>query len=580
MKSITLRIIVSFICCSIIVALILSGAAVTKSRDVIQKEVEKQLLYASQKYANQFSTELETQENIVDLICTMVSENFQTGEYETDRNRFLSLEKNLGSVIRDTMENIPEAKSLYFTFNPETSGENDEIWYLRNARGGVYYMEADSSIKDWLVDGKEDSKYYFQAVKKGRSWSGVEYDMYLDTYSVTYSRSCRDKNARLIGVMGTDIFIDDIFNTVKNIQLEEGGYAFLMDSDYNYLAGSSSKDTFNKMKAKNAFRILGDTEQIHYSIADGEQYVSTYSVISNGWTIALVKSERNLLEPITQMKHMIYTIAALVLMGVLVYSFYFFKRALAPIVKEYEQKDIILLHQSRQAKLGEMVGNIAHQWKQPLNVMSITLSNLWDDFRHGKLNEEQMKDHIEEMRIYIKTMSSTVDDFADFLKPARKKEEFAVSEAVDTALSLMQESVKINRITVIKELAEAVTAFGYKNEFCQGIFNILNNARDAIIDTNPEMREIRIKVYPQRCGEHKPVTVIDIENTGDRIPDEVLSRLFQPYFTTRENRGGTGIGLYLTKEIVEAHMKGTIRLFNIDDGVCCRIQIPGEVYHE
>lgn len=578
----------------------------------MQKEVEKQLLYASQKYANQFSTELETQENMVDLICTMVSENFQTGEYENDRNRFLSLEKNLGAVIRDTMENISEAKSLYFTFNPETSGENDEIWYLRNARGGVYYMEADSSIKDWLVDGKEDSEYYFQAVRKGRSWSGVEYDMYLDTYSVTYSRSCWDKNARLIGVMGTDVFIDDIFNTVKNIQLEEGGYAFLIDSDYNYLAGSSSEAVFDNMKKKNVFSLPGDTElenvkktqhtgrlsavqngvrknegdsdtdfeRIHYSIADGEQYVSTYSVISNGWTIALVKSESNLLEPITQMKHMIYTIAALILMGVLAYSFYFFKRSLAPIVREYEQKDIILLHQSRQAKLGEMVGNIAHQWKQPLNVMSITLSNLWDDFRHGKLNEEQMKEHIEEMRTYIKTMSSTVDDFADFLKPARKKEWFAVSEAVDTALSLMQESVKINRITVIRELEEEGTAFGYKNEFCQGIFNILNNARDAIIDTNPETREIRIRIYVQRYSDHKPMTVIDIENTGGQIPDEVLAQLFEPYFTTREDRGGTGIGLYLTREIVEAHMKGTIRLFNIEGGVCCRIQIPEEVYHE
>ena len=124
-------------------------------------------------------------------------------------------EKNLNEVIKDTMGNIPETQSLYMTFNPQTSGANDEDWYLRNENGDVYYMEADNTIKDWLVDGKEDSEYYFQAVKKGRNWSGVEFDRYLDIYSLTYSRACRDKNGELIGVMGTDMFIDGIFNTVK-----------------------------------------------------------------------------------------------------------------------------------------------------------------------------------------------------------------------------------------------------------------------------------------------------------------------------------------------------------------------------
>ena len=607
MKNIPLKIIVSLVCCSLIIALILSGVAITKSKSVMQDEVKKELIYASQKYANQFSTELQTQENVVDLICTMVSENFTVGNYMNDRNQFLTHEKNLGKVIKDTMVDIPETKSLYLTFNPETSGANDEVWYLRNEKGDVYYMEADNTIKEWLIDGNEDSEYYFQAVRKGRSWSGVEYDMYLDTYSVTYSRCCRDEDGQIIGVLGTDIFIDDIFNTVKNIQMEEGGYAFLMDQDYNYLAGSSSEEIFNEMKKDSvlnipaavvkesrnkagtaAGQITGKVvnpnadadDYVSYAMADGENYLSTYALTSNGWILALVKSESNLLEPIRQMKQMIYTIAGLILIGVGVYALYFFRKSLAPIVREYEQKDIIMLHQSRQAKLGEMVGNIAHQWKQPLNVMSITLSNLWDDFQQGKLNEDQLKSHIEEMRAYIKNMSNTVDDFADFLKPARKKVEFSVSEVIDTALGLMQESVKINRITVIKEFEENLLAYGYKNEFCQSVFNILNNARDAIIESNPEPREIRIKTYSQTEGHHKTVTVINIINMGKQIQEATLVHLFEPYFTTKEENGGTGIGLYLAREIVEVHMNGTIQLFNISDGVCCRIVIPREVTNE
>ncbi|MBP6491431.1 MAG: sensor histidine kinase [Clostridia bacterium] len=590
MKKITLKIIVSLVCCTLIIALILNGAAITQSKDVMQEEVKKELLYASQKYASQFSREFETQENVVDMIYTMVSANFTVAEYLNDRNEFLIREKNLSEVIKNSMVNIPEAQSLYFTFNPETSGANDEGWYLRNENGEVYYMEADNTIEEWLVDGNEDSEYYFQAVKKGRNWSGVEYDMYLDIYSVTYSRACWDKNGELIGVMGTDIFIDDIFNTVKNIQLEEGGSAFLMDGNYNYLAGSTSEKVFGDMIQEGVLNLPDETgsqpkngseneadQNLIYSDVQGERYLTTYATTSNGWILALVQSESSLLLPIKHMKQMLYTMAGLILIGVLAYSFYFFKRSLAPIVKEFEQKDIIMLHQSRQAKLGEMVGNIAHQWKQPLNVMSITLSNLWDDFQQDKLDEDQLKAHIDNMRLYIRNMSGTVDDFADFLKPSRKKEAFSLNEAIDTALSLMQESIKINRIMVKVEADDDEKAIGYRNEFCQGIFNILNNARDAIIESNSDNREIVIRLYSGKDTKQKAVTIIDIFNWGNQIPDESIPLIFEPYFTTKEEKGGTGIGLYLTKEIVEAHMNGSIQMFNVKNGVCCRLMIPKEV---
>jgi len=592
MKNVTLKIIVSLICCSLIIALILSGSAVTQSRDVMQDEVKKELLYASRSYANQFSAEFKTQENVVDLISTMVSADFTARDYRNDRSRFLLLERKLGEVIRDTMEKIPETQSLYFTFNPETSGANDEVWYLRNEAGEVYYMEADNTVEDWLVDdGGVDSAYYFEAVRKGRSWSGVEYDKYLDIYSVTYSRACFDKNGELIGVMGTDIFIDHIFDTVKNIQLQEGGFAFLTDGRFNYLAGSSPEETFRKMRENGILELpavdpaggglngpFSDT--IRYSDVKGEVYLTAYAETSNGWILIMTQNEKALLQPIRDMKRILFTMAGLILVGVLAYSYYFFKKSLAPIVREFEQKDIIMLHQSRQAKLGEMVGNIAHQWKQPLNVMGITLSNLWDDFQRGRLTEEQLKTHIEDMRLYIKNMSVTADDFADFLKPSRKKEEFSVKAAVDTALGLMQESIKINRIAVVWENAEDAAAYGYRNEFCQGVFNILNNARDAIIGSNPEKREIRIRIGTAFDAKQKAVTVIDIKNNGNPIREELLPRLFEPYFTTKEEKGGTGIGLYLTKEIVETHMNGTICLFNIKGGVCCRITIPKEVGNE
>jgi signal transduction histidine kinase len=322
--------------------------------------------------------------------------------------------------------------------------------------------------------------------------------------------------------------------------------------------------------------VASEEEAITYAEVEGERYLTAYSKTTNGWILALSQSENHLLLPILHLKQMIYTIAGLILSGVLIYSFYFFKISLSPIVKEYEQKDVIMHHQSRQAKLGEMVGNIAHQWKQPLNVMSITLSNLWDDWRQGNLTEQQLREHISNMRSYIRNMSGTVDDFADFLKPSRKKDYFSLADAVDTALSLMQESIKINRITVIEDSEVNLKAYGYKNEFCHGVFNVLNNARDAIIESGVDKREIRIRIYSRQGIKQTGVSIIDIENNGNQIPEEYLQQVFDPYFTTKEEKGGTGIGLYLTKEIIGAHMAGTIELFNTETGVCCRMVIPRE----
>lgn len=574
MKNITIKTIFSIICCSLAITLILSYSAVKQSREVMLDEVRKELLYASQNYANEFSTELKTQENVVDLISTTVSSAFTVEEYRTDRGRFLALENRLSEIIRGTMENVPQTQSLYFTFNPETSGANDEVWYLKNEKGEVFYMEADNTVEEWLVDdGREDSAYYFEAIRKVRNWRSVEYDPYLDIYSVTYSRACRDRNGELIGVMGTDIFIDHIFDTVKDIQLQEGGYAFLADSGFNYLAGSTSEENFDLMKGKGMLE-PESKDDIGVSVVKGEWYLTTYTETSNGWILALVQSEKALLAPIEDMKRILFSMAGIILAGVLAYTWYFSQKSLAPIVREFERKDVIMMHQSRQAKLGEMMGNIAHQWKQPLNVMSISLSNLWDDYGRAGLTEERLKAHISDMRTYIRNMSRTVDDFADFLKPSRKKELFNLSDAVDTALILMQESIKINRITVIKEADEKLTAYGYRNEFCHGIFNILNNARDAIMESDPEKREIRIRIYSIEYLKDKTLTAIDIINDGDPIPEAALSLVFEAYYTTKEEKGGTGIGLYLTKEIVESHMNGSIRLFNVENGVCCRIIVP------
>lgn len=580
MKKVTFQVVVSLILSAFVIVLVLSSIAVSQSKRVLQREVQKELLQTSQSYANQFTIELQKQENIVSMLCISASDRFRVGKYLHDRSAFLPARESFRRLMKETMKKTSDIQSLYLTFNPKTSGGNDEIWYLRNKNGEPYQKKLDNTVSDWLVDdGSETDAYYFDAIRAGSRWSGVEYDKYLDKYSVTYSQACKDPDGKLIGVMGVDIFVNHILETVNNIQLAEGGYAFLVDANQKYITGSQSQKNFNRMKEDGLIPLdamKANRHNAEFSNYRGEKYLSSWSGTSNGWTLVLIQEETVLMAPIHNMVRMVVLMAGLLILAMLSYSYYFFKKSLSPIAREFEEKDIIMLHQSRQARLGEMVGNIAHQWKQPLNVMSILLSVVWDDFQNNRLDEDTLKDHLDKMRGSIRSMSGTVDDFAEFLKPSRKKETFDVFSAVNVALELMEESIKINRIKVQINGKIGCLTCGYKNEFCQALFNVLNNARDAIISDGPKTRLIKIDIYTIGHGTPQKKICIDVTNTGDTIPKEVLSHVFQPYFSTKEDEGGTGIGLYLTKDIVETHMGGTIELMNVENGVLCRIIVPGE----
>lgn len=583
MKKLTLKILVSLIACSLIIVFVLSSISLSQSKSVMQNEVKKELTQTSQRYANQFTVELQNQENVVDLLNVSAVGQFRVANYQHNRGRFLSQQEKFRIFIEDIMKDMPEVQSLYITFNPKTSGGNDEIWYLRSEEGKATQKKLDNTVKDWLVDnGNETDAYYFDAIRHGTKWSGVEYDKYLNRYSITYSKACRDKDGQLIGVIGVDIFIDHILDSVKKIQLAEGGYAFLIDQKESYITGSSSSAKFDKMKAEGLIpkkeTLAGSQNPINTNV-NGERFFSTSAVISNGWTLVLIQREEVLLKPIHDMTKIMILLAVLILVGMLVYSYYFFRKSLVPFAREFEEKDIIMLHQSRQARLGEMVGNIAHQWKQPLNVMSIMISLIWDDYHNKTMSERSLKEHLDKMRTAIKGMSGTVDEFADFLKPSRKKEAFSVSLAVNVALDLMQESIKMNRIAVKTKVEEECFSFGYKNEFSQAVFNVLNNARDASKTVN-EKREIQIEIYPNHTENPKPMVYVDVINYGSKLSEDVLKNAFQPYFTTKEASGGTGIGLYITKDIIETHMNGSIELVNIENGVLCRIKVPREYRNE
>jgi PAS domain S-box-containing protein len=243
------------------------------------------------------------------------------------------------------------------------------------------------------------------------------------------------------------------------------------------------------------------------------------------------------------------------------------RRVEAELVKSRE-KDHILIQQSRLAAMGEMVHNIAHQWRQPLNGLSIIVANIKDDFDYGELTAERMNEAVDRVHHLLDTMSTTIDDFRNFFRPDREPARFDLAEAVEQALLVMDASLKNNAVTVYKALTPGLTCFGHANQFAQAVLNIIANAKEAIHARCPGGGG-RISLRLERDGDDAMLTVHD---NGGGVPAEVLPRIFDPYFTTKE--AGSGIGLYMTRTIVEHNLGGTIHADNVGEGALVTIRVP------
>ncbi len=238
--------------------------------------------------------------------------------------------------------------------------------------------------------------------------------------------------------------------------------------------------------------------------------------------------------------------------------------------KQIQQKDILLHNQSRFASMGEMIGNIAHQWRQPLNALSITIQKMQRYYEMGKLDEETLNKSIDKSMNLIQKMSSTVDDFMGFFREDKIKISFDVSMAIDETISLLEASIKNNFINLdFKKPSKEITILGYKGEFTQVILNIISNAKDAIKEKNIQNPQIDINLQDQ-----DGFVYVQICDNAGGIPNEIIDKIFDPYFTTKEEGKGTGIGLYMSKVIIEKNMEGNLSIYNTDQGACFVIKLP------
>jgi len=234
-------------------------------------------------------------------------------------------------------------------------------------------------------------------------------------------------------------------------------------------------------------------------------------------------------------------------------------------VKELRKKEQLLIQQAKMAEMGEMIGSIAHQWRQPISGINNIVNDLELDILLNDLScidSDTILSAVKQTQSLTKHLSQTIDDFRDFFKPSKDKIEFNIVQSIEESIKLLDKKLKNNSINLdINYESKDLTTIGYINEFKHVIINLVRNSEDAIKDKKISNPNIRINIYKK----NRDIVIEVLDNAGG-IPKNIIDKIFDPYFTTKDDTTGTGIGLYMSKTIIESHMDGMLYVDNTNDG--------------
>ena len=232
-------------------------------------------------------------------------------------------------------------------------------------------------------------------------------------------------------------------------------------------------------------------------------------------------------------------------------------------VAELRQKDQIMINQSRLAAMGEMIGNIAHQWRQPLNALGLLIYNIKDTFQFSTLNAEYLDQAVADGNRMVQNMSTTISDFSNFFRPDKEFVAFSATKQIRAAILLVESSYKNSDIAIHLDAPSDLELMGFPNEYSQVLLNLLSNAKEAVLGRNQLHQQLSRRVEI-RLTERDGYGCVTVADNGGGISALILDMIFDPYFSTKDR--GSGIGLYMSKMIIERNMYGSITARNIEEG--------------
>ena len=246
-----------------------------------------------------------------------------------------------------------------------------------------------------------------------------------------------------------------------------------------------------------------------------------------------------------------------------------------------KEEDKALLQQSKMASMGEMISNIAHQWRQPLSLISTLSSGALAKKEYDLLSDEEFIETMTDIDKSVQFLSKTIDDFRNFYKVSNTKEIFSIDSAIDTIETITRDSYQVDNISINKVIESAsLKCYGIESQLSQVLLNMFNNSRDILVENNIKEKKVFIHIV-----QDDDIIKLKFYDNAGGIPDDILPKVFEPYFTTKHKKQGTGIGLHMSYEIIHKHFNGELLVsneyFTIEDkkyfGACFSISIPANL---
>ncbi|MDZ7817589.1 MAG: cache domain-containing protein [Aliarcobacter sp.] len=471
---------------------------------------------------------------------------------------------------------------------PELEGKN--LWNYKDSKGTLLLQE----MKKILSSRNET--YYTWYWKKTNDKDAKEYE------KLGYFRKFEPYNI----FIGTGDYVEDfqeklqkkVLNKLNSLKFKEPEHIFIYDEKGLCLVNPKKELIgVNRYDSKNSEGIYVLRELLDFTFKNKEGFTRYKgSVILNkenvtndkisfvklvedwNWMIGTgfyleelyneIDNKKISLEELNKESiHKIIELSLIITIIMVLLSFYLsnlissiFRKYKIEIKNEIEnslEKEKLLVQQSKMATMGEMIGNIAHQWKQPLSVILMSNSLI-------KINQEnkdfstqsEINEAIENVDNSVKHLSQTIDDFRDFFKPEKEKSDFTLEYIFNKTYKLISSQFRNNNIEIFKTI-DNVSFYGYPNELLQVLINIIKNAKDALIQRETP-RLIFINIY-----EENNKVIIKIKDNAGGINEKIIDKIFDAYFTTKHNNEGTGIGLYMSQQIIEG-MNGKIDVSNVN----------------
>ncbi|WP_108061050.1 PAS domain S-box protein [Poseidonibacter lekithochrous] len=237
--------------------------------------------------------------------------------------------------------------------------------------------------------------------------------------------------------------------------------------------------------------------------------------------------------------------------------------------EELKDKEEMMIAQSRHAAMGEMISMIAHQWRQPISVISMAANNTLADIELDMVENDELKENTESILDQTKYLSQTIEDFRNFFKPNKEKEIVKPKDIIDETLKIMLKSLENNNIVLTICVEDESCIEVHSRELLQVFINIIKNAKEALVSKNIEQKEIKVRIYRI----HNTLRTSFTDNAGG-VKESIIDKIFDPYFSTKDEKTGTGLGLYMCKTIVNKHFNGVIGVYNSNDGACFYVDLP------